>query len=98
MDEIDRFPISAGKEGDPVEIASARTRTFWNRKEILTSSPTVEGTSRIEDAYQDSTMEQWDGRCTNAPCQHDPTQRVFRRKFKALNDIGGNCENALDQV
>src|SRR5258708_16320867 len=47
MDEIDRFPISAGKEGDPVEIASARTRTFCNRNKILTSIPPVERTSRI---------------------------------------------------
>jgi len=98
MDEIDRFPISAGKEGDPVEIASARTRTFWNRKEILTSSPTVEGTSRIEDAYQDSTMEQWYIPCPNAACRHYQTLDFWRLKFETLKHKCEKCEKSFDQV
>ena len=30
-DEVDRFPESAGTEGDPVDLASKRTTTYWNR-------------------------------------------------------------------
>lgn len=42
LDEIDRYPPSAGKEGDPVEIALKRTTTFGARRRvIMTSSPTV---------------------------------------------------------
>jgi phage terminase large subunit GpA-like protein len=98
MDEIDRFPISAGKEGDPVEIASARTRTFWNRKEILTSSPTVEGTSRIEDAYQESTMEEWFVPCPDAACRHYQTLSFWRLDFKTLKHKCAKCEKSFDQV
>jgi len=53
-DEVDRYPASAGSEGDPVSLAKKRTTTFWNRKVILTSTPTIKGVSRIEMAYEES--------------------------------------------
>lgn len=53
-DEVDRFPPSAGAEGDPVNLAIKRSATFQNRKIILGSTPTVKGLSRIEAAYQQS--------------------------------------------
>ena len=54
MDEVDRYPVSAGAEGDPVSLARKRTTTFWNRKILLTSTPTIKGHSRIERAYEES--------------------------------------------
>jgi phage terminase large subunit GpA-like protein len=51
-DEVDRYPTSAGTEGDPVDLARKRTTTFWNRKILLTSTPTVAGLSRIEAAFE----------------------------------------------
>lgn len=53
LDEVDGYPPSAGTEGDPVELAEARLRTFWNSLEVLNSTPTLEGLSRIEKAIQD---------------------------------------------
>lgn len=53
-DEVDRYPLSAGREGDPVSIAQARQETFWNSLLIMTSSPTEKGVSRIERAYEAS--------------------------------------------
>ena len=50
-DEVDRYPFSAGAEGDPVNLAKKRTVTFWNRKIVLVSTPTIRGVSRIETAY-----------------------------------------------
>ena len=50
-DEVDRYPASAGDEGDPISLASRRTATFWNRKIILVSTPTIKGHSRIEMAF-----------------------------------------------
>lgn len=41
-DEIDRYPLSAGSEGDPTAIAESRTSTFPNKKIVKVSSPTVE--------------------------------------------------------
>ena len=33
-DEVDRYPATAGKEGDPLFLASERLSTFWNSKEV----------------------------------------------------------------
>ena len=62
-DEVDRFPDSAGTEGDPVDLAAKRTTTFWNRCIGLFSTPTNEGASRIEDEYQAGTQEEWQHEC-----------------------------------
>ena len=48
LDEVDRYPASAGTEGDPVSLAIKRSATWWNRKILLVSTPTVKGASRIE--------------------------------------------------
>ncbi len=62
-DERDRWAASAGTEGDPWELAKARTRTFYNRKLIEVSTPTVKGCSAIEDAFNLGTMERWVTQC-----------------------------------
>lgn len=72
-DEIDRFPVSAGKEGDPVSLATARTETFYNKKLVFVSTPTIKGSSRIEKLYEDSTMEEW---CV--PCPSCETYQPFK--------------------
>lgn len=64
-DEVDRYPTSAGTEGDPLTLAEKRTTTFWNKKKIYVSTPTIKGTSRIEMAYEQSTQEQWCLPCPN---------------------------------
>ena len=58
-DEVDRFPESAGTESDPVDLASKRMTTFWNRVMGMFSTPTLEGSSRIETEYQAGTQEEW---------------------------------------
>lgn len=62
-DEIDRYPATAGSEGDPLLLASKRLATFWNKKEICVSTPTIKGLSRIEVEFEHSTQEEW-----NVPC------------------------------
>jgi phage terminase large subunit GpA-like protein len=47
-DEVDRYPVSAGTEGDPLKLAAKRQITFWNRKTLLGSTPTLKGLSVIE--------------------------------------------------
>ena len=62
-DEVDRYPVSAGTEGDPINLARKRTTTFFNRKVLLTSTPTLKGASRIEYEYS-----QTDQRRFYVPC------------------------------
>ena len=64
LDEVDRYPASAGSEGDPIELSKARTKTFtYNRKIIMVSTPTNKGASRIESAFEES-----DKRFYYVPC------------------------------
>lgn len=67
-DEVDRFPVSAGTEGDPFNLAKKRTTTFWNKKILAVSTPTVKGASRIEALYADSTQEHYQLPCPE--CGH----------------------------
>ena len=64
-DEIDKYPPSAGKEGDPVKLAIQRTETFWNWLVFLVSTPSIKDNSRIEDEFNQS-----DKRRFFLPCPH----------------------------
>jgi len=68
MDEVDRFPFSAGAEGDPIMLAIKRTMTYWNRKIVMASTPTLKGLSRIEQEYEHSDRRKYYARCPY--CEH----------------------------
>jgi phage terminase large subunit GpA-like protein len=96
LDDVDRFPPSAGSEGDPVNLAIKRTTTFWNRKKLLASTPTTKGASRIEAAYEES-----DQRKFYVPCPHCEEFQIL--EFKFLNwekeiPKGGKIEKHLTET
>ena len=72
-DEIDRYPPTAGSEGDPVMLAKRRSTTFWDSKLIMTSTPTVKGNSQIEAAYERS-----DQRKFYVPCHKCKKKQVLK--------------------
>jgi phage terminase large subunit GpA-like protein len=53
-DEVDRWPISSGKEGSPVELAKKRRTTFHNRKGLWVSTPVHEDTSAIVQLFKET--------------------------------------------
>ncbi|MBD8791195.1 phage terminase large subunit family protein [Pseudomonas syringae] len=54
-DEVDRWDVDVGEEGDPIELAEARGSTFGRRaKFYFSSSPTIKGASRISDLFDTS--------------------------------------------
>jgi len=73
FDEVDGYPVmGAGKEGDQIKLGIKRTESFWNRKIILGSTPTVKGESRIEKSYANS-----DQRKYYVPCPHCGAYQVL---------------------
>jgi len=65
-DEVDRYPESAGTEGDPLALARKRLSSWGPRaKELVISTPTVAEHSRIETEYNASTRGRW-----AVPCPH----------------------------
>lgn len=72
-DEVDRYPPSAGTEGDPVSLAKKRSSTFWNRKLILVSTPTERNNSRIEQSYAESDQRKYFVSCPD--CEEEQVLR-----------------------
>ena len=65
LDEVDGYPSDVDGEGDPVNLAIARARTFPRRKIFMPSTPSLRGVSRIENLYEES-----DQRLFYLPCPH----------------------------
>lgn len=86
MDEVDRFPFSAGSEGDPIDLARKRTNNYWNKKIVIVSTPTNEGSSRIDKEYENSSMEE-----LNVACPHCREYQPYEwAQLKFLHESGTN--------
>lgn len=86
-DEIDKYPPSAGKEGDPVQLAIERTSTFWNSKVFLVSTPSLKNNSRIESEYEKS-----DKRLPFVPCPH--CGEFFHLSWNRFEYLGKGTESS----
>jgi phage terminase large subunit GpA-like protein len=81
LDERDRHPRSAGKEGDVKAITRARTRSYRRRRKIYeVSSPTDPETSLIWPSYLEGTQEVWEVPCP--ACGHFQTLVFERLKWE----------------
>jgi phage terminase large subunit GpA-like protein len=63
VDEWDRAPHSAGKEGTPDRIGEARQITFFDRKRFKGGTPTIKGASRTVKGFKSG-----DQRHYHVPC------------------------------
>ena len=71
-DEVDRWPISSGKEGSPLDLARRRTANFPNRKMIWASTPVLKASSVIVNKYEAS-----DKRVYRVACPHCKALQVL---------------------
>lgn len=90
-DEIDRFVSDVQKEGDPLNLAIERTKTFWNKKIVVTSTPTVKGESRIEKEYENSTKEEF-----YIPCPKCGSFKKLEWRNIIFEPLGHRCEDCLE--
>lgn len=86
FDEVDGYPAQgAGNEGDQIALGTKRSETFWNRKIILGSTPTVQGISRIEKSWEAS-----DQRHYYVGCPHCGVRQTLKwENFKWDKDEDG---------
>jgi len=92
FDEVDKYPISAKQAGDPLSLGRVRTKTFWNRKILAGSTPTVKGSSRVEKGFETS-----DQRYYFVPCPHcNEFQRLVWAQVK-WSEFGLAPEQAVYQ-
>ena len=101
-DECDRFAPSAGREGDPWELARARQRTFYNRKSVEVSTPTIKGASHIEEAFLGGTQERWRHKCPDCGAffeirfsdirfEHEKVPGGRRQKYRLTGPVMWCC-------
>lgn len=87
-DEIDKYPPSAGAEGDPLKLAEERASTYLDvgrGKLVRACSPTVKGTSRIGREYEASDRRRCFVACPH--CGHEQVLTWAHVKWqKALRD------------
>jgi phage terminase large subunit GpA-like protein len=64
LDELDSYPWSVGKDGDPVELLKDRCSAFWKiRKILMGSTPLWKGSSHIDIQYERGDQRQFQCRC-----------------------------------
>ncbi|AZC56264.1 phage terminase large subunit family protein [Pseudomonas chlororaphis] len=92
-DEIDRWQVDVGEEGDPIELAETRGSTFGrNAKFYFSSSPTIKGASRIDDLFQGSDQRYFYVPCPT--CEHMQTlewERLYYSKDYSI--VHYQCAN-----
>ena len=100
LDEPDRYPPSAGTEGDPVSLARKRTTTFWNRKVGTCGTPTVKGSSRIEAAFIESDQRRYHVPCPK--CGHYQTLKWANCRWdegqpETAHMVCDSCEGKIEE-
>lgn len=88
-DELDRWAQSAGRDGDPWMLATKRQTTFFNRKRIAVSTPTIKGASQIEFLYYKGTQERYKSLCPHCGAWHEIKFDDIRFKCKTERDATG---------
>lgn len=87
FDEIDKYPAFAGKEADPIKLATERTKTFVDKKIVMVSTPTVES-GNIWQAFMNAN----ERRQYYVPCPHCGVSQVL--KFKQIKWPEEHNDNA----
>lgn len=77
FDEIDKYPAFAGKEADPIKLATERTKTFVDKKIVMVSTPTIES-GNIWQAFMSAN----ERRQYYVPCPHCGVSQTL--KFKQI--------------
>lgn len=62
-DEIDDYPQDVDGQGDPLELLWRRGESYPNRIRIASSTPTIEGSSRIQRLMDESDYQRWETPC-----------------------------------
>lgn len=98
LDEVDRYPESAGAEGDPCSLAERRTESFWNAVLFRTSTPTNKGSSRIEKFYEGTDKRQWFVACPECGFEQVLNWRQIKWPKDQPEEAWLECEGCQAQL
>lgn len=92
LDEVDKFPGATKKEADPVSLARERTKTFFDRKIFMASTPTLK-TGHIWKAKEAAEVEKH----YFVPCPHCGQfieLKFAQIKWPSKDDVPENTDRA----
>lgn len=82
-DEIDAWPLTVGRDGDPDKLTDDRTSAYWGRRKIIRgTTPLIKNNSKIQWQY-----ERGDQRKYFVPCKHCGHMQYLR--WTSKNNKGG---------
>src|SRR5574343_74954 len=94
LDEVNKFPEFAGKEADPISLASERQKTFWNRKTVIISTPTTEDGQITKELDSCDQINDY-----HAPCPHcGAYQKLIFGHIKWPKEIDREADTYAQQV
>ena len=97
-DEIDRWEASVDGEGDPIELADARTSTFsFNSKVYFSSSPTLETLSRIDDLYREGDQRKFHVPCPECGAMQTLKWEAMRWDENAAWMVCASCGSKIEE-
>jgi phage terminase large subunit GpA-like protein len=82
-DEIDAWPDTVGRDGDPDALSDARCLGYWDRRKIFRgSTPLIKGMSKIEKAFLRGDQRHYMVRCKKCNFQQ-------ALRWSTKDDVGG---------
>jgi phage terminase large subunit GpA-like protein len=86
-DEIDAWPETVGKDGDPDKLSDGRLKGYWDRRKIFRgSTPLIASTSKIQKAYLRGDQRKYMVNCLG--CGHSQELR-WSTEDKETGVVGG---------
>lgn len=100
LDEVDGYPRDVEGEGDAIQLAEARPRTFARRKIFIVSTPTISGASSIEREYEQSDQRRYFVKCPH--CGHRQWLRFEQLRWtwgkpETASYVCEACETAIEE-
>lgn len=88
-DEVDGWPLTVGKDGDPIKLSADRTAAYESSSKTLDiSTPTIVGQSRISELYAQGDQRKYYVCCLNPDCRA-PQELRWRDVDEATGVVSG---------
>jgi phage terminase large subunit GpA-like protein len=97
-DELDRLEHDLDGEGDPWQLAQARTATFATRKIVAVSTPTITGASRIESLFLASDQRRLHVECPSCRARIVPTIAHLVEREGEVHWQCPGCSQEVDEA
>ncbi len=98
LDEVDSYPLDIEGEGDPISLFTRASRTFANRKIFVTSTPTIEGGSIIDNEFQKTGQRYYFVSCPDCGAEQHLVFEQLKWEKGKFNTVKYECIHCNHQI